>query len=263
MLLVQTLNSVNFRKLTILICHLLIGGKFQSVQILYDSKTLDYTLFRDIKSDCLSEIPWTSIDINQPEIQQWNNKQESDHYIQLILSSNVEFVQNSGARPSNYYRLFVFHSNNNGSSLPEISNRTKLKSKSNTIGLFHDNTGETSAHLLHDDFTIFHKSINLQDLNEPVTSTKVFDRVFGEREKMRKLGTFDPNIHCNGEIKTFTAISAQITRKFLFAQLNMDFVEMGRRHCALENGRYFRHSFHRIYEELIPDFGQINNETGL
>lgn len=73
MLLVQSLNSVKFEKLAIFICHLLVGGKFQAVQIIHDSGTFNNNnqLIHDLKSRCLDEIPWTILDTSYFEIPQW------------------------------------------------------------------------------------------------------------------------------------------------------------------------------------------------
>lgn len=42
---------------------------------------------------------------------------------------------------------------------------------------------------LHDDLTIFRKKQSIYN-NEPIKSAQVFDKVFGEREQMCKLGVF-------------------------------------------------------------------------
>lgn len=263
MLLVQSLNSVFSKKLAILICHLLIGGKFQLVQIFFNSETFNDQLICDLNSNCLNQISWMTNDNNNLEISQWNNTIKSDHIIQLIFTdSDGKSVERQSKQPQNYYRLFVFHSNSNVSLVPEKSNKATIQSDSNTIGIFHDESGVIKAHLLHDDFTLFHKAIN--DLNEPMTSAQVFDKVFSEREKLRKLGVFDSNFYCKKHIKRPSLLDFYFRslQNYLFAQKKMDFIELSGIYCSLTNGRYFRPISQRIYSELSWNLERIsNNET--
>lgn len=261
---VQTLNSVKFKQMAIFICHLLFGGQFQTVQIFHNSGSIDPHLFREIQSNCLSEISWMVIDISHPGIPEWNHTIRPVHFIQLIFADDdVSQLSSSFEQPSNYYRLFVFQSNDTVSTAPKFSNKTKIDSKSNSVGLFHNAIGEMQAHLLHDDLTMYHKAINLSHLNEPIKSAKVFDEVFGEREKSRKLGVFDPNVYCERPVvlvKTLLDLYSRSIRKYFFKQMKMDFFEMGSARCPLENGRYFRPVPHRIYEELEWDVVPIDNK---
>lgn len=271
MLLVQTLNSVNFQHLTIFICHLLIGGHFQTVQIFYDSRTIrNDQLIRDLNSHCLSEIPWMTFDRSDLEISPiWNNTIKPDHNIQLILTEG-DAVQGDDDKlsglPSNYYRLFVFHSNENKLLASRKSNKITLDSDSNTIGIFHDySVGEIQAYLLHDDLTRFHKAIDSKDLNESKTSAHVFETVFGEREKMRKLGVFDPNFYCTILLSkpSFEQLYTQFLIQYLFTQMKMDFVQSGNLHCPFENGQYYRPSSQRIrlYDDINWNIERINNNN--
>lgn len=72
---------------------------------------------------------------------------------------------------------------------------------------------------MHEDLSAFHQAIS-QDLNEPLTSAQMFDKVFGERETMRKLGIYYADAVCNkpGAAGTYLYI--------VFTQFKMDFLEV-------------------------------------
>lgn len=263
----QSLNSVNFHQLAILICHLLIGGKFQTVQILYNLNALDHNLLRNIKTICLNGITWTTIDIKHLETPEWNDTMQPNHYIQLIfIDSDVQSDQvnrSFSELPPNYYRLVVFYSKGNGFQQQEISNKTKIDSNSNNIGLFYDVNGEIKAHLLHDDFTLFHQAIDLKDLNESsIASTKVFEKVFGAREKMRKLGVFDLYCYDHVRPRSFVQLNFyyRMLRKYFFVALNMDFYEVSGVYCKSKNVRYF-HLHRKIYHEICWEIGQTDSRA--
>lgn len=126
----------------------------------------------------------------------------------------------------NYYRLFIFHSADESVSVPVIWNKSKIESKSNTVGIFHNAAGEMNVHLLYDELSIFHGPIDMKDLNESLTSSgKVLDSVFGKREQMRKIGVSDPNIYCP-KLAVFLNpfdYHDRMLRKYFFGQLKMDY----------------------------------------
>lgn len=263
MLLIQTLNSKKFQQMAIFICHLLTGGQFQMVQIFYDSGTFDSHLFGEIQSKCLSEITWMTIDISCPVIPEWKQTIKLDHFIQLIFVDDdvSQLLLSSFEQPSNYYRLFIFQLNDTVSTVSKLlSNKTKINSNSNSVGLFYNASGAIEAHLLHDDLTFFHKAINLVQLNEPMTSAQVFDNVFDEREKMRKLSVFDANTYCQRLvfIRSLSDFYRRSLRKYFFKQMKMDFIEMGSDHCPLEHGQYYRPVSYPIYGELEWDIEPID-----
>lgn len=266
MLFIQTLNSVKFQNLAFFICHLLMGGHFQSVQVLFDPGSIDYILYQNIHSNCLNDISSVTIDISNSKVTNWNETVELDHVIQLILTGNdlkSEVLQLSKIYP-NYYRIFIFCENGNDSFVPEISNKTKIDSNSNTIGIFHDAAGEIKVHLLHDNLMLFHQEINLIDLNELSASPeRVFDWVFGEREKMRKLGIYQPNISRKKSALIFDFVLSY-TRSMvniLYTQLKMDFIEIPNSSLSLETGGYFRPIPQKIYNELSWNIERISNST--
>lgn len=262
MFLVQTLNSVKFHSLAVFICHLLMGGKFQSVQVLFDPGTFDSNLFRDIQSNCLNKISWMAIDITQPEAPKWEQTVPPDNLIQLIfigLSDVESEVRRLSYQYPNYYRLFIFHPNGNDSFVPKTSNKLILNSNSNTIGIFYDAQGEIKVRLLHDDSMLFHQVIDLEDLNDRMTSPeKLFDRVFGEREKMRKLAIYDSgNAICKKlrHLYDFIDSYSHFMKSCLYKYMNVDFVEIGQ--CTPMFGRRIPH---QIYNELFWDIERISNE---
>lgn len=264
MLLFQTLNSVNFQNLTFLICHLLIGGKFQTVQVLHGPNALNHHLMHDIGKNCLNEITWMAIDITQSEIPKWNDTMKPVEYIQLIfIDSDVqsEVQRLLSEFPPIYYRLFVFHPNGNQSFIRKISNKTKLESDSDSVGLFYDGDGEINAHLLHEDLTAFHQAINLQDLNEPLTSAQVFDKIFGERAKMRKLGIYYANPICQFPLagRTYLFHYFHSIFKYVYTQLNMDFIDVAQL-CDKQIYGYLRPISLPIYDEVLSwDMERIEN----
>lgn len=263
MLLLQTLNSVNFQNLTILICHLLMGGEFQTVQILHGSIALNHHLLHDIGNGCLNEISWMAIDLTQSEIPKWNDIMKPNQYIQLIfIDSDVQCeVHQLSKLPPIYYRLFVFHPNGDRTFIPKISNKTKLDSDSNSVSLIYDADRKIKAYLLHDDLTAFHQEINLKDLNKFMTSIQVFDQVFGEREKMRKLGIYYLEWECtiSGFENTYLPRYLHSFYKHIFTQLKMDFLQLAERTCGPENTAYLRPVSNPIYDELDWDLEPINS----
>lgn len=76
--------------------------------------------------------------------------------------------------------------------------------------------------------------------------------MFGEREKMRIAGMFDPNIVCTTSLSksTITYLYYRSLRKYFVTQMKMDFFELGGNYCGWKNGRYFRVIPKRTYNEF-------------
>lgn len=250
-------NSPIIQNLSILICHLFIGGEFHVANVLHDSNDLPNRLLNEINSHCLNDIAWT-IDSRTP---QWNRNLTKDHILQIIPMEHNQYPYDRLEQFPAYYRLFI---------LNKVSNRkmsSVLNTTTNSVALLHDPDSDSiEAFLLNDDFTFYDQSIKVHNEISNQTSKNVFDKIFGKRENMRKLGVFTRLVACNGSSPQLTADNNRrlFLANFFFTQMNMTFIEMLPPWCGGNTplpSIFYRHIRRRIYNELSWDLEQIGIET--
>lgn len=267
MLLVQllTLKTPNFYNLTCLICHLVIGGQFRVVEILYSPGTLDHRLLSEIKKNCGDEFLWKMADITKPLSAQSIDKIPG-RLIQLIfLGKNREFEKNQLTTFfPNSYRIFIFHSHNNEIPMPMLSqSKTLHKSNMNSIALLHNSANDSIQGFLmnDDDLSLFDDQIQVKQKNQndiTINSKEIFKNIFGKREQMQAFGIIDPTIiicyYIDLPIKAWKfGLFYQFVAKFFLTQLNMNFINIK---CNGKN-RYLRHISKPVYNELSLEMESV------
>lgn len=122
----------------------------------------------------------------------------------------------------------------------------------NSIALMHNSTNDSiQTFLMHDDLSLLD---NMNQLNykesETVTSTDIFEEVFGKRERMRVFGVADTGAGCFRTENTILkrGILTQSLEIFFFTHMNMSFIKSGGcRHKTV----YYHPISKPIYNELI------------
>lgn len=84
-MLVPLLSSMNSVNLATFICHLVIGGQFHGIQVLYHPVSSDGALLSEIQKICPNKFYSSTIDITQPWNVQWEFGIISNNFIQLIF----------------------------------------------------------------------------------------------------------------------------------------------------------------------------------
>lgn len=222
-------TAPNLGSLTNLMCHLLIGGNFQFVQFLYDSKVFDSQLIDKIK--CLNGTPWMGVDINS-EIQQWNFQSRKEESIQLIfpsLEALDKFTQLE--KDAIYHRLFVFTLDS--ATVSDLSKvfefgKKNIISSQGSLFLIHDNfSQETKVYLTTQNSNESPIHIQKNDIvNDPVI---LFDKLFKRFYRMWILGVETPiGFDCQ-PADAAKRIPVMIVPRFLanlyFTKMKLDFIE--------------------------------------
>lgn len=247
-----TSKSVIFHNLVNLICHLLIGGQFQVAQVLYTPGLLDHSLLSEIQGNCGDNIKWQTADIIQPSNSQWSDPIfTSTRFVQLVfIGGDHEFERNRLTTfYPNYYRLIIFQSCINGTPIPKLLRRKSFDSKTNSIALVQQKDS-IQVFLMNDDFSLFDDPIQVDKYqSETIKSRKLFEIVFGKREKMRVFGITDHTFMCVPLSQEYWqyGLFYQFMDNFFFNQMNMSFI---RRSCST-GVAYFRHISQSMYNEII------------
>lgn len=103
--------QVDFLNLSLLICHLFVGGRFQLVNILYHASAFDERLLVTIDATCPFAVPKTTQDISINEtILIDRRNQRTDKILQLIFLPPNQLIEqfNRIGNSLTFYRIFVF-----------------------------------------------------------------------------------------------------------------------------------------------------------
>lgn len=106
-----TSNSGSYQNLAIFICHLLIGGQFQAVEIFHNPGIVNHHVLQEIHANCPYAIPWLTVDMAQKNIPSIANE-SYNHIIQIIFpGSSSDFVVKQLKKTDSkyyYYRLIIY-----------------------------------------------------------------------------------------------------------------------------------------------------------
>lgn len=261
------LNLNQFQNLSILICHLFIGGQFRMTNVIFEPNSFDFRLINQIESICPMEIIWTFIDVTESSTPTLNNDLAKDQILQIIFMDFDHVSQRtkiSEQFPA-YYRLFIFNTfGDKELSLPSIPINISFNPSTNSLVLFYSLQKDTfNTFLIDDKFRILTKINHENTFSMDSNSKDIFNTIFGERERNRILGVYYPISACE-QSKERTHVENLYKRyvaNFYFLRMNMTFIEKGRPTCGSYRPRVrglrmtFRPIQKRIYNELSEVIG--------
>lgn len=190
-------TASNIENVLILICNLLIGGKFQVVHSFSDSGGLNNHRFNEM--ECLNQVPWIRSDINS-KATDWNDRQCNDCVLELIFLDSRAIERSTHLQKhSNHHRLFILATNttaNNDSKLISEMAALEMTSTQGSLLLIHDTiNGNTKVYFvmkLMNSNPIYIQSDSVSD--RPII---LYEKTFGKFDKMWLTGVeFQNDANC-------------------------------------------------------------------
>lgn len=258
-------KPINFESLTILICHLLIGGEFRVAHMFNDPNWTDSPSVSGFW--CADKVLWQESDINSSsEIQ--NNRILNYKTLELIFLHSPKSVQHVQEYSQNY-RIFICIKNDT-SSMDLIKTLTEYKRSSAEefqLLIYHIKNESTAVYLPQ---SMKMDPIYIQNPGLKPTATKsrvIYRKLTAEIDKMWLTGASYPSDNkCLPykvyRTKLFMFIS-KLFANFFYDRLKMDFVQHTQFRCpdAKKNVVNVRHEFSTVYRELSKQSIPLDNAT--
>lgn len=263
-------SQSNFFNLSLLICHLFVGGNFKVANILYTEEALDDRLLSEIDSTCLVRIPMTTLNISASALETFSidPNQRTDHIIQLIFLPRDKLAENMNRIDGllTFYRIFVF------SQVQRIvSDETWIENvkfitnpSSNSLLLIHNSaSGVFRSYRCSKPPNNFVEPIDLQNVS--MSNEELFNCALGETALGRYFGVVNLyRIDCAaltaGPLNTILKMETAFANLY-FTRLNLSFIERASVYCN-ETDFHINHTATRpirrpIYNEYSLNFNPV------
>lgn len=218
-LVVQNISKIH--NLTLLICHLFMGGSFRSGEILFDPSVFEDLFGTNVDSVCPVHIPWQLIDITRVPSSIRQPNERTDHIFQLIFISSEHPPPDKFIEYFTQYRVFVFLSNDNIEMEKSMTLVRKLSRtlNSNFLSLY-CNTVNGSVYV--------HWNNRNGDRTEINNAFTFPDRIFRRYDEMESITIRVDSLvnEINGR-KSHLPIQSQVFQaNLLFTSLNVPYVNL-------------------------------------
>lgn len=258
-------KPTNFESLTILICHLLIGGNFRVAHVFNDPNWADCPSVNAFW--CADKVLWQKSDISLARNQ--DNHTSGYKTLEMIFLYSPESVQHVQKHSRNY-RYFIFIKNN-ASSMDPIENFIEYEmsstAKESLILIYYTHNESTAVYLPQ---TIRMDPVYIQNRGLTPAASKsnvIYRKITGEMDKLWMIGVSYPNdnkclTYKVYRTKIFMFVS-KLFANFFYDRLNMDFVQHTQFRCAhaKKDIANVRHKFSTIYRELSKQTVPLDNVT--
>lgn len=254
-------SQSNFLNLSVLICHLFVGGKFRLTNILFHPDAIDNFLLVTIDSACPFQISINTFDISVNEtIPTDRRHQRTDSILQLVVITPDQLTKqfNRIENLLTFYRVFIFKTSDQ-LDLEQIKSIAIRNSSSSSLLLVYN----TSSNVL-SEFVLSKISIQTVKLSKgQLSANEVFNMVFGDQAAGRFLVVSIPiDITCKAiENANIIVKEAKVFASMYWKRLNASFVNGFAWNCETMSLQYRRvrpvkRSFYSDYNsefELDPD----------
>lgn len=179
-------STLNFRYLTLFLCHLFADGSFQTAQIVYDSNVFNENCLTQIQSTCFNSIALKTADINQPFTLPLIKHNRGDDVLQLIFFDSNHLGEKIDQFKDllNSYCVFVFPLTDDTNAQEQYGLINNLNSMSNKIALvLHYNVNKGTVYVYHDEKS----AIITFDQDCGHDGVNFFDQTFGEYKRKRSI----------------------------------------------------------------------------
>ena len=231
--------QADFLNLSLLICHLFVGGKFQLVNILYHPSAFDDRFLVSMDSVCPFEIPKTTQDISTNEtILIDRRNQRTDEILQLIFLPPDQLIEkiNGIVNFLTFYRIFVFTTSVQ-MDLSEIMSIVKPNHSSSTLLLIYNTLSNVLSEFILSRSSIKSVELNLElNRNGQLDSNELFDSVFGDSASGRFLvASMVHEYLCEPKQAEAYNLTRRMVRAFaslFYTQMKLSFVDGGIFNCS-------------------------------
>lgn len=254
----------NILNLSLLICHLFVGGNFRTLHILYHPDAFDDHMLRGIDSACPSDILKTTVDISLPEsntTHRPHQNQQSDYILQLIFLPEHGVAESMDQMKTHlsFYRVFVFSSSQGSDANQQMKKYAETIENTNSSSLLvihNKRNGTTDAHIFSKDSNNFMKRVDLQK-HHSYTETEIFELTLGDKALGRSLGVAHEEFSPSCKLSTDVAVqNLRMIGRLYFTRLNMSFLD--REYVICGNEKY-----NRMVSTVRPIVRSTYNELSL
>lgn len=259
----------NFVNLSLLFCHLFIGGNFKEAQIFYHSDTFENQIIAQIDSTCSVKIPLTISNItNSILIRRYYIKEKTNHILQLNFlrpEKLTKYFDKIIEEVSTMYRVIIFNTdqsiNNDGELLEHFKSWNFVHIyRSRLLIVVHDSAGDSIRSYLFQ-----HKSDVIRlEYQRSSSPNALFNDAFGDKAFRQIFGVGLKILRSRAHksiVENITHKLEQVFANYYFHKLDMQFVARMYENARMDNYTYRRHIPNPIYNELSFETEPIDHKT--